>query len=180
MAQQQTQSAQAAPVTPAKPMKIGQLARKTGKTVRALHLYEEMGLLVPRRSQGGFRLYGADDLARVYWIGKLQDMGFKLAQISGLLEAVHSSHRAPDAMEGVRELFESKLADTRTQLSRLRQLEGDLKETLAYLEGCRTCSAEGDVSSCCGECGREQVRPGLISGIQQRGTSLTPNEEASK
>lgn len=163
------------------PMKIGVLARKTGKTVRALHLYEEMGLLIPRRSQGGFRLYGADDLARVYWIGKLQDMGFKLAQISGLLEAVHSSNSAPHAMDGVRELFEGKLADTRAQLTRLRQLEGDLKETLAYLEGCRTCSAEGGVSSCCGECGRDQVRPGLITGIQQRGsTSLTSNEEASK
>ena len=39
-----------------KRMKIGQLARKTGKTVRALHLYEEMGLLSPERSDGGFRL----------------------------------------------------------------------------------------------------------------------------
>ena len=62
-------------------MKIGQLARKTGKTVRALHLYEEMGLLSPERSEGGFRLYGSDELARVYWISKLQDMGFKLGQI---------------------------------------------------------------------------------------------------
>ena len=60
-------------------MKIGELARKTGKTVRALHLYEEMGLLKPGRSEGGFRLYGPDELARVYWIGKLQKMGFKEA-----------------------------------------------------------------------------------------------------
>jgi MerR family copper efflux transcriptional regulator len=63
-------------------MKIGELARKTGKTPRALHLYEEMGLLQPpERTEGGFRLYGPDEVARVYWIAKLQDMGFSLPQI---------------------------------------------------------------------------------------------------
>ena len=39
-------------------LRIGDLAEKTGKTKRALRLYEEMGLLVPsERSSGGFRLY---------------------------------------------------------------------------------------------------------------------------
>ena len=83
-------------------MKIGELARKTGKTVRALHLYEEMGLLKPGRSEGGFRLYGPDELARVYWIGKLQKMGFKLAQIQSLLDAVERSRTAPSAMDACR------------------------------------------------------------------------------
>ena len=45
-------------------LKVGDLARKTGKSVRALRLYEELGLLQPRtRSDGGFRLYGADEIA---------------------------------------------------------------------------------------------------------------------
>ena len=36
-------------------LKVGELAEKTGKTVRALRLYEERGLLTPStRSQGGF------------------------------------------------------------------------------------------------------------------------------
>ena len=39
-------------------LRIGDLAEKTGKTKRALRLYEEMGLLVPSdRTSGGFRLY---------------------------------------------------------------------------------------------------------------------------
>ena len=41
-------------------IRIGDLARLTGKTVRAIHLYEELGLLKPAtRSSGGFRLYDA-------------------------------------------------------------------------------------------------------------------------
>jgi MerR family transcriptional regulator, copper efflux regulator len=151
----------------AKRMKIGQLARKTGKTVRALHLYEELGLLSPDRSDGGFRLYGPDELARVYWISKLQDMGFKLSQIRGLLDAVAASNSAPEAMQGVRELFQSKLRDTREQIQRLLQLERDIAESLSYLEACRGCG-ESSTKSCV-ECGEERhggiPEPKLVSGI---------------
>jgi MerR family copper efflux transcriptional regulator len=160
-------------------MKIGELARKTGKTVRALHLYEELGLLAPARSDGGFRLYGPDELARVYWISKLQDMGFKLGQIRGLLEAVASSGSAPEAMQGVRELFQSKLRETREQISRLVQLEQDIAESLNYLEACRSCDEPSPHA--CLECGEDrhggQSEPKLVAGIHRKRTS---DEEAAK
>ncbi len=152
-------------------MKIGELSRKTGKTVRALHLYEERGLLQPRRSAGGFRLYGPDELARVYWIGKLQDLGFKLAQISGLLSAVATADKAPEAMVGVREIFDEKLKQTREQLERLERLERDLEESLAYLEACRTCDEAVSVESACGDCRSDRhVIPesSLVAGIHLR------------
>src|SRR5690606_22919382 len=125
-----------------------------------------MGLLSPERSAGGFRLYGSDELARVYWISKLQDMGFKLAQIKGLLDAVRASESAPGAMTGVRELFQGKLQETREQVERLRQLERDLGESLAYLEACRSCD-EGS-SHACASCTHDRhdvPEPTLVSGI---------------
>jgi MerR family copper efflux transcriptional regulator len=170
---------------PEKRMKIGQLARKTGKTVRALHLYEELGLLSPDRSEGGFRLYGSDELARVYWISKLQDMGFKLSQIRGLLDAVSASASAPEAMHGVRELFQSKLRDTRAQIQKLLQLERDIAESLSYLEACRGCG-EASTKSCV-ECGEDRhggiPEPNLVAGIHLNrpgdGSTTNSNEEAS-
>ena len=58
-------------------MQVGDLARETGKTIRAIHLYEELDLLTPAgRSKGRYRLYGPEALVRIRWIGKLQDMGF--------------------------------------------------------------------------------------------------------
>lgn len=167
-------------------MKIGQLARKTGKTVRALHLYEEMGLLSPERSEGGFRLYGSDELARVYWISKLQDMGFKLGQIAGLLEAVSASGSAPEAMQGVRELFQDKLRDTRDQIQKLLQLERDIAESLSYLEACRGCGEQS--SKACVECGEERhggiPEPKLVAGIHLNrqpgdGSPSNPNDDAT-
>lgn len=129
-------------------MKIGELARKTGKSVRALRHYEELGLLRADRSEGGFRLYGPDEMARVYWISKLQDMGFSLSQVQGLITTVESSDSAPAAMQSLREMFRSRLQKTREQVERLLQLERDLAESLAYLEGCRVCTTEHDLDDC--------------------------------
>ena len=50
-------------------MQIGDLAKETRKTVRAIHLYEELGLLAPAaRSKGRFRLYSHEALMRIRWI----------------------------------------------------------------------------------------------------------------
>jgi MerR family transcriptional regulator, thiopeptide resistance regulator len=67
--------------------KVGALARATGLTVRALHYYDEIGLLSPsRRSSAGHRLYGASDVARLYRISLLRRLGFPLEQITSVLE----------------------------------------------------------------------------------------------
>ncbi len=157
--------------SPQQRLKIGQLARMTGKTARALHLYEEMGLLAPAtRTSGGFRLYGPDQVARVYWISKLQDMGFSLPQIQSLLSSVAASETAPEAMDGVRELFQVKLDETRKQVMRLLELERDLIESLSYLEGCRVCSepaAPEVCSSCTSERRGTEPTPSLVAGIHR-------------
>ncbi|MET4577660.1 MerR family transcriptional regulator [Ottowia thiooxydans] len=68
-------------------LKIGELARRTGLTVRALRHYDDIALLVPsERSSGGYRLYGRKDVARLYRIQALRRLGLSLAEIHGLLD----------------------------------------------------------------------------------------------
>jgi DNA-binding transcriptional MerR regulator len=68
-------------------LKIGELARRTGLTVRALRHYEDIALLVPsERSDGGYRLYGRNDVARLYRIQALRRLDLPLADIKGLLD----------------------------------------------------------------------------------------------
>lgn len=152
---------------PSARLKVGELARKTGKSVRALRLYEEMGLLEPARSEGGFRLYGPDEVARVYWITKLQDMGFSLSQIQSLVTTVESSHTAPEAMHSLREMFRGRLSATRVQVEKLLQLERDLAESLAYLEGCRACTEDHTATACvtCGSVHADVQAPSLVAGV---------------
>jgi DNA-binding transcriptional MerR regulator len=66
--------------------KVGALARATGVTVRTLHYYDQIGLLMPsRRSSAGHRLYDAADVARLYRISLLRRLSFPLDQIAGVL-----------------------------------------------------------------------------------------------
>jgi len=67
--------------------RIGELAVATGLTVRTLHHYDEIGLLVPsERTQAGYRLYGGDDVRRLYEIRALRDLGLPLQEIPAVLD----------------------------------------------------------------------------------------------
>lgn len=67
--------------------KVGELAAATGLTVRTLHYYEEIGLLVASgRSVGGHRLYAAADVERLYRICLLRRLGLPLGEIGRALD----------------------------------------------------------------------------------------------
>ena len=68
---------------------IGEVAQRTGVTQRALRFYEEKGLLQPpERMEGGFRRYSDDDVTRIEFVTKLQDLlGFTLSEIKEMVEA---------------------------------------------------------------------------------------------
>jgi MerR family transcriptional regulator, thiopeptide resistance regulator len=61
------------------PWKVGELAKRTGVSVRALHHYDEIGLLSPsHRSESGYRLYTETDVLRLQQIRSLRTLGFSL------------------------------------------------------------------------------------------------------
>jgi DNA-binding transcriptional MerR regulator len=101
-------------------LKVGELARRTGLTVRALHHYDEIGLLKPSlHTEVGHRLYTDSDIARLQQILSLRQLGFSLEEIRNCLEQ-------PDF---------SPLAVIRLHLARLRQ-QIALQQTLCErLEG---------------------------------------------
>ena len=149
-------------------LKVGELARLSGKTVRALHLYEERGLLEPiERSKGGYRLYADDALVRVRWISKLQEMGFSLTDIQNMLRQWEKSGSAPNAMLRVGDLLKVKLQETREQIARLRALESELKSSIEYLDICPTCSPKQDLTACnsCELHASNQSAPDLVAGF---------------
>ncbi len=150
-------------------MRVGDLAKRTGKTVRALHLYEEHGLLSPaQRSNGGYRLYNRASELRVRWIDKLQQMGFSLSDIKQIVSDVDQSKNAPNAMQRVQDLFREKLTETREQLRRLSALESELKSSLDYLETCDSCDTE-ELLGACTDCARhacEHKPPDLVAGFR--------------
>ena len=75
--------------------RVGELAAATGLTVRTLHYYEEIGLLVASgRSDAGHRLYADADVERLYRICLLRRLGLPLGEIGRALDDPAWSLRA--------------------------------------------------------------------------------------
>ncbi|MGY1711301.1 MerR family transcriptional regulator [Geodermatophilus sp. SYSU D00758] len=67
-------------------VQIGQVAERTGLSLRTIRWYEEEGLVVPTaRTEGGFRLYSEDDVARLEVIKRMKPLGFALEEMRELL-----------------------------------------------------------------------------------------------
>jgi DNA-binding transcriptional MerR regulator len=149
-------------------LRVGDIARATGKTVRAIHLYEELGLLKPAaRSNGGYRLFDASAVDRVRWIDSLHGLGFSLQEMREVLQNWWTSEQGPSAMSDLRVLFQRKLEQTRDSIRRHQQLAGELEEGLRYLETCQNCDAPGPVHACvnCQQDHGVAGAPSLVAGI---------------
>ncbi len=150
-------------------IRVGDLARQTGKTVRAIHLYEELGLLEPAtRSSGGFRLYHTEAVERVRWIDLLSGLGISLHETQAVLNRWWKSDRGPEAMHELRTLFTTKLEEVRENLRRQQELERELVAGLEYLETCRVCGEPGDVERCvhCTQDHGVSHEPALLAGFK--------------
>ncbi len=150
-------------------LQVGDLARLSGKTVRAIHLYEELGILRPHaRSKGRYRLFSADAVVRVRWIGKLQDLGLSLPAIQSVVREWEDSPSAPGAMAKMRSVYRQKLESTREQIERLKALETELAESLKYLETCDTCDPVRlfAACNCCDLHHHNELPPELVAGFR--------------
>jgi MerR family transcriptional regulator, copper efflux regulator len=82
-----TDAAEAAPA--AGQLQIGAVAERTGLSIRTLRHYDEVGLVTPSaRTPGGFRLYTADDVARLTTIRRMKPLGFTLDEMRTLLASL--------------------------------------------------------------------------------------------
>jgi DNA-binding transcriptional MerR regulator len=151
-------------------LQVGDLAKATGKTVRAIHLYEDMGLLEPvRRSRGHYRLFAPDAATRVRWISKMQSLGLSLSEIQDLVHKRSTSQSAMRAAKELRAVYEEKLREVRTKLKELRALEIELESSLAYLDHCNvSCEQDLAVQSCVSCTRHHEVpsKPELVAGAE--------------
>ena len=105
-------------------IQIGEAAQQANLSIDTIRFYERKAL-VPRapRTMGQFRLYTAQDVARLTFIKQMQGLGFSLGEIKQLLDLRdHGGH----ACREVRDLLSSKLTEIRTRIRSLQTLEREL------------------------------------------------------
>jgi DNA-binding transcriptional MerR regulator len=86
--------------------RVHEFAQLAGVTVKALHHYDRLGLLKPRRSGSGYRIYVEHDLERLEQIVALKFLGLPLKQIKILLE--RDPLQLPEALRMQRTILEEK------------------------------------------------------------------------
>src|SRR5437868_3292014 len=88
------------------PYRIHEFSKRAGVTVKALRHYDRLGLLKPRRTDAGYRLYGERDLQRLEQIVALKLLGIPLKQIKAMLERPFDA--LPEALRLQRMVLEAK------------------------------------------------------------------------
>lgn len=120
-------------------MHIGELADRTGLSLRTIRHYDEIGLLKPSgRSEGGFRLYTGSDLERLLVIRRMKPLGFSLDEMAELLRII-DARSADDAnvdtaeAEGVFQRFVTDARARREKLQQQLEMADEFLDRLAQL-----------------------------------------------
>lgn len=120
----------------ARELSVGEVARRSGLAVSALHFYEAKGLIASRRTAGNQRRYGRDVLRRVAIIKVAQRLGIPLATIGEALKTLPEA-RTPTAADW-RRLSQHWRADLDERIRKLTRLRDHLDECI----GCGCLSVE--------------------------------------
>ena len=110
-------------------MKIGELAARTGVSVRALRYYEEKGVLTPGRTPSGYRIFAAADTGKVAHIQTLLAAGLGMDLIGQILSCLSGEALLLDDCRDRLEAERRRITGDIDQLVHTRSLLDDLLAT---------------------------------------------------
>ena len=106
----------------------GEIAKLCNVTVRTVQYYDTRGILVPAElSEGGRRLYSADDLKRMKIICFLRELGLPIDSISQLLSEDDPGSVISLLLEGQEQALRAEIGERQEKLDKLERLKKELK-----------------------------------------------------
>ncbi|MET9860251.1 MerR family transcriptional regulator [Streptomyces smyrnaeus] len=124
-------------------MQIGEVAERTGLSLRTIRHYEEVGLVIPSaRSKGRFRLYTEADVERLMVIRRMKPLDFSLEEMRDLLEitdriaatddppADEERKRLRARLDAYREVADARCETLRARLEMAQDFAATLRQRL--------------------------------------------------
>lgn len=112
---------------------ISELAARSGLSPETVRYYEHIGVMPePRRTAGGYRVYGRSDLERLSFIGRAQALGLKLDEIARILALAEQDGEPP--CDHVRDRLSQRLDEVNERIAELRALRERLQAALQRAE----------------------------------------------
>ncbi len=126
---------------------IGELSNLTGLSQRTIRYYEELGFIVPLRSDGGFRLYSPENIELLKLIARFRDLGMSLSEIKQILSP-RASVADPETIAALQKALNDRKHEFEQQLTRLSNGISEIDALLTFLSQCKGCEGNNSHSSC--------------------------------
>lgn len=111
----------------------GELAKRSGVSVRTVQYYDDRGILIPSElSEGGRRLYTEEDLRRMRVICFLREAGLPINSISALLAEEKPENIISILLDEQEQTLREELAACQTRLELIDGIKRELKEIRSF------------------------------------------------
>ena len=120
--------------------KIGEVAETLKTTVRTIRYYEEEGLLVPHRTDGGTRLYSEQHFDRLKAILHLVDNGFSLEVIGLIGNTRKTCATGDEGSKKISEIIDGAIVDIEERITDLDTLKKELSAAKKLVKKCSGCT----------------------------------------
>ena len=128
--------------------KIGEVAEMLKTTVRAIRYYEEEGLLVPHRTDGGTRLYSEQHIDRLKAILHLADNGFSLEVIGLIGNTRQTCATGDEGSKKISGIIDSAITDVEEKIVDLNALKVELNAAKKLIKKCNGCTNAPSSQGC--------------------------------
>jgi DNA-binding transcriptional MerR regulator len=128
-------------------MTIGEAARRSGLSVKAIRFYEESGFVpAALRSESGYRRFSERDVRRLRFIRRMRQLDVPLSEVRPLVESGMTSDCGEFAGQ-LAEAFDRRRAEITRRIEELTALRGDLDELAGHVAHCE-CEPGQQVLDC--------------------------------
>jgi len=101
-------------------MNIGDVSRKSGLPAKTIRYYEEIGLVMPPRSENGYRVFREIELHKLTFLGRARELGFTIEDCRTLLALYENDGRESAQVKSVAQDHLQKVDDKIAQLQSMR------------------------------------------------------------
>lgn len=128
--------------------KIGEVASKLDTSIRSIRYYEEEGLVIPHRTEGGTRFYSTKHITRLMVILRLTQIGFSLDAIRKII-AVREDCKTGDEGSIRVDLSLQEVSNTiNTQIQELEKINNEIRDAREIIGKCKGCSNQPSSLGC--------------------------------
>lgn len=129
-------------------VKIGAAAELLGTTTRTLTFYEDEGLLEPKRTPKGTRMYSQDDIKRARIIHTLSQMGVGMTRVKEIALTRQVCSSGKESSHKIVPVLESLEREISARIEQLSGLQSDIKRGTELIRTCWNCPRQPGRATC--------------------------------